>query len=181
MFKRRKFEFSTQHFPQFLTFVRQGTFFSVIVRLIIIRIWNLMLNVHLWYFSDALARAGSIIDINYVRQNVSSVYGIDNVECRGTETSLRDCPYVSGANIDCSGIDEYASVTCTILNNAPPSRRSLSLSLIILYINAIFFLSIIYINKKLIKMSISSKKAASLLYYLQFQHLSPPCSVIIDA
>lgn len=134
MVKRHKFELSTQHFPQFLTFVGQGIFFSVIVRfppkssccLIIIRIWNLMLNVHLWYFSDILARAGSIIDINYVRQNVSSVYGIDNVECRGTETSLRDCPYVSGANIDCSGIDEYASVTCTILNNAPPSRRSLS-------------------------------------------------------
>lgn len=71
-------------------------------------------------FDATDARAGSPIEINYVRQNVSSVYGLDNVECRGTENSLRDCSYINGSSIDCSGSDEYASVACTKLDNAPP-------------------------------------------------------------
>lgn len=71
-------------------------------------------------FDATDARAGSPIEINYVRQNVSSVYGLDNVECQGTENSLSDCQHSSGADIDCSGSDEYASVACTKLDNAPP-------------------------------------------------------------
>lgn len=92
------------------------------------------------------------------------MYGIDNVECRGIEIFFRDCLYVFGVNIDCSGIDEYVSVMCIIFNNVLFSCRFFFF--IILYINVIFFLSIIYINKKLIKMSIFSKKVVFLLYYL---------------
>ncbi|XP_062622021.1 deleted in malignant brain tumors 1 protein-like [Saccostrea cucullata] len=71
-------------------------------------------------FDPVDARAGSPIEINYVRQNVSSTYALDDVECQGNENSIRDCTSTTGAAIDCSGRDEYASVACTILDNSPP-------------------------------------------------------------
>ena len=92
--------------------------------------FNKRLNVSCYINNSAVdARAGSPIEINYLRPNVSSVYGLDDVECQGNEASLSACQYKSGAQIDCSGSDEYASVACSKLDNAPPSRKSLSLSL----------------------------------------------------
>lgn len=81
------------------------------------------ISVSLLYFSPVDARAGSPIEINYVRPNVSSTYALDDVECQGTENRIQDCTYKTGAQIDCSGSDEYASVACTKLDNSPPIRK----------------------------------------------------------
>lgn len=45
------------------------------------------------------------------------MYGFDNVECWGIENFFRDCIYIFGVNIDCSGFDEYVSVVCIKLDN----------------------------------------------------------------
>ncbi|XP_061184939.1 deleted in malignant brain tumors 1 protein-like [Saccostrea echinata] len=72
-------------------------------------------------FDPVMARAGSVIEINYVRPNVSSTFALDDVVCQGNENSLRDCRFTTGAAIDCLAPYEYASVTCTNLNNSAPA------------------------------------------------------------
>ncbi|XP_062622027.1 deleted in malignant brain tumors 1 protein-like [Saccostrea cucullata] len=72
-------------------------------------------------FDSVDARAGSPIEIDYVRSNVSSTYALDDVECQGNENSIGDCRSTTGAQINCFGPDEYASVACTLLDNSPPT------------------------------------------------------------
>ncbi|KAJ8300760.1 hypothetical protein KUTeg_022279 [Tegillarca granosa] len=82
-------------------------------------------------YNKDIARAGAPVEVDYVRQNVSVNTLMDDVNCDGDETNILNCRYKTGSAMsqNCIGNrDEFASVSCVELINAPPEEKHLTLS-----------------------------------------------------
>ncbi|XP_060070823.1 deleted in malignant brain tumors 1 protein-like [Ylistrum balloti] len=63
-------------------------------------------------FDTALSLTGSRHDIDYVKQNVSQIFLLDDVRCTGYESDILACEH-RGLGVHNCDFGEYASVTCT--------------------------------------------------------------------
>lgn len=72
-------------------------------------------------FNYNIAQAGAPADINYVKDQVSKNFLLDEVQCFGNETDIEQCPKNPWGVHDClANKTEYASVTCVPLQNTQP-------------------------------------------------------------
>ncbi|XP_071153629.1 scavenger receptor cysteine-rich domain superfamily protein-like [Mytilus edulis] len=70
------------------------------------------------------AQAGAPIDIDHAKDQVSTTYHLDDVECIGTETNITNCTQSDG-NHNCDAVQqEFASVTCVPLINTRLTGKS---------------------------------------------------------
>ncbi|XP_069121040.1 uncharacterized protein [Argopecten irradians] len=67
-------------------------------------------------FNQSLALAGASQSIDYVKDNVSSNFLLDDVNCDGTESDLFACSH-RGIGVHNCQSGEYASVTCVPINH----------------------------------------------------------------
>ncbi|KAK3088064.1 hypothetical protein FSP39_014197 [Pinctada imbricata] len=70
-------------------------------------------------FDPNVARAGAQVEVNYVRENVSSNIFLDDVRCAGTETRLNQCNASAWNVTDCNR-NEIVSVSCVQLDESAP-------------------------------------------------------------
>ena len=77
-------------------------------------LWNLIL-----FFSPANALAGSVA---FDTSGILELMTVNDVACTGTEGSLLDCPRSDWTNNICER-SEMARVTCTEMDNSPPTSK----------------------------------------------------------